>query len=90
MNPERLTRYGSSQVRGADAVIRNNDDRAPERDNCLAKTRADRRWWVEQFLADRFGRGPLAIDRLTPRDMADFLGQYSRNSYASLAIRYSF
>jgi integrase/recombinase XerD len=41
-----------------------------------AKTRADRRWWVEQFLADRFGRGPLAIDRLTPRDMADFLGRH--------------
>ncbi|MGH9257093.1 MAG: tyrosine-type recombinase/integrase [Vicinamibacterales bacterium] len=41
-----------------------------------AKTRAGRRWWVEQFLADRFGRGPLAIDRLTPGDIADFLGRH--------------
>ena len=30
-----------------------------------AKTRAGRRWWVEQFLADRFGGGPLAVDRLS-------------------------
>ena len=41
-----------------------------------AKTRAGRRWWVEQFLADRFGRGPLAIDRLTPGDIVDFLGRH--------------
>lgn len=38
-----------------------------------AKTRADRRWWVGQFLADRFSRGPIAVDRLTPRDVVDFL-----------------
>jgi site-specific recombinase XerD len=41
-----------------------------------ATTRAGRRRWVEQFLADRFGRGPLAIDRLTPRDIVDFLGRH--------------
>lgn len=41
-----------------------------------AKTRAGRRWWVEQFLTDRFGRGPLAIDRLTPRDILDFLERH--------------
>ena len=40
------------------------------------KTRAGRRWWVEQFLADRFGRGSLVIDRLTPRDIVDFLGRH--------------
>lgn len=38
-----------------------------------ARTRASHRWWVGQFLADRFGRGPIAVGRLTPRDMADFL-----------------
>ena len=38
-----------------------------------AKTRASRRWWVGQFLADRFGRGPIAVDRLTPRGIVDFL-----------------
>jgi integrase len=38
-----------------------------------AKTRADRRWWVGQFLADRFSRGPIAVDRLTTRDVVDFL-----------------
>lgn len=38
-----------------------------------AKTRASRRWWVSQFLADRFGCGPIAVDRLTPRDIVDFL-----------------
>ena len=41
-----------------------------------AKTRAGRRWWVGPFLADRFGRGPIAIDRLTPRDIVEFLGQH--------------
>ena len=39
-----------------------------------AKTRAGRRWWIAQFLADRFGHGPLAMDRLIPRDIVDFLG----------------
>lgn len=38
-----------------------------------AKTRAGHQWWASQFLADRFGRGPIAIDRLTPRDIADYL-----------------
>lgn len=38
-----------------------------------AKTRASRRWWVGQFLAAQFGRAPIAVDRLTPRDIADFL-----------------
>jgi hypothetical protein len=41
------------------------------------KTRASRRWWVARFLADRFGRGPIAVvtlagpaqrrRRITPR-----------------------
>lgn len=38
-----------------------------------AKTRAGRRWWVQRFLADRFGRGPITIDRLTPRDLTTYL-----------------
>ena len=38
-----------------------------------AKTRASRRWWVAQFLADQFGRAPIAVDRLTPRDIVNFL-----------------
>ena len=32
-----------------------------------AKTRAGHRWWAGQFLADRFGRGPIAVDRLTSK-----------------------
>ena len=39
-----------------------------------AKTRAGRRWWVAQFLADRFGHGPIAIDRLIPRDIVTSWG----------------
>ena len=39
------------------------------------KTRAGRRWWVAQFLADRFGHGPIAVDRLTRTDIADYLEQ---------------
>ena len=39
----------------------------------VGKTRAGRRWWVAQFLADRFGRGPIAVDRLTRTDIADYL-----------------
>lgn len=38
-----------------------------------ARTRAGRRWWAGRFLADRFGRGPIAVDRLTARDIADYL-----------------
>lgn len=38
-----------------------------------AKTRAGRRWWVGRFLANRFGRGWIAVDRLSPRDIADYL-----------------
>jgi len=41
-----------------------------------ARTRAGRRWWVGQFLTDRFGQGPIAVHRLTPRDMLDFLGRH--------------
>ena len=41
-----------------------------------AKTRTGRRWWVQQFLADRFGRGPIIIDRLTPHDIVDFLERH--------------
>ena len=39
-----------------------------------ATTRRCRRWCVGQFLTDQFGRGPIAVDRLTPRDIVDFLG----------------
>jgi integrase/recombinase XerD len=39
------------------------------------KTRAGRRWWVAQFLADRFGHGPIAVDRLTRTDIADYLAR---------------
>jgi integrase/recombinase XerD len=38
-----------------------------------AKTRASHRWWVGQFLGHQFDRGPIAVDRLTPRDILDFL-----------------
>ncbi len=41
-----------------------------------AKTRAGRRWWVGQFLADRFGQRPIAAHRLTPQDILDFLGRH--------------
>jgi len=41
-----------------------------------AKTRAGRRWWVGQFLADRFGQRPIAVHRLTPQDILDFLGRH--------------
>jgi site-specific recombinase XerD len=37
------------------------------------KTRANRRWWVGQFLTDQFNRRSIAIDRLTPRDVAAYL-----------------
>ena len=36
-------------------------------------TRVDRRWWMAQFLTDQFDRGPIAVSRLTPRDIADYL-----------------
>jgi integrase/recombinase XerD len=41
-----------------------------------ARTRAGRRWWVGQFLAHRFGQGPIAVHRLTAKDMLDFLGRH--------------
>ena len=41
-----------------------------------ARTRAGRRWWVGRFLADRFGQGPIAVHRLSPQDMLDFLGRH--------------
>jgi integrase/recombinase XerD len=44
-----------------------------------SKTRVGRRWWVAQFLADQFGRGPIAVHRLTPRDIADFLQRHGRH-----------
>ncbi len=56
-----------------------------------AKTRAGRRWWAGQFLADRFGRGPIAVDRLTARDIADYLEghgtRYTPGTAASAAAR---
>lgn len=53
-----------------------------------AKTRAGRRWWAGQFLADRFGHGPLAVDRLTARDIADYLeGHGTRYTPGSAGVR---
>ncbi len=50
-----------------------------------ARTRAGRRWWVCQFLADRFGQGLIAVHRLTPKDMLDFLGRHGgRYPYTKL------
>jgi integrase len=36
-------------------------------------TRTSRRMWVRKFLLDRFGNGPIRIDRLKPGDIAAFL-----------------
>ena len=36
-------------------------------------TRAHRRWWMAQFLTDQFDQGPIAVSRLTPRDIAVYL-----------------
>ena len=53
-----------------------------------AKTRAGRRWWAGQFLADRFGRGPIAVDRLTARDIADYLeGHGTRYTPGTVGVR---
>ena len=53
-----------------------------------AKTCAARRWWVGQFLADRFGCGPIAVNRLTPRDIADYLeGHGTRYTPGTLGVR---
>jgi site-specific recombinase XerD len=49
------------------------------------KTRAGRRWWVGQFLADRFGQEPIAIHRLTSQDMVDFLGRHGGRYTAGTA-----
>jgi integrase len=38
-------------------------------------TRVSRRMWVGQFLADRFGGAPIAVDRLTPHEIVDFMVQ---------------
>jgi integrase len=52
------------------------------------RTRAARRWWVGQFLADRFGRGPIAVTRLTPRDIADYLQRHgTRYTPGSVGVR---
>jgi site-specific recombinase XerD len=50
-----------------------------------ASTCAGRRWWVRQFLADRFGRRPIAVDRLTARDIADYLEQHGMHYTPSTA-----
>jgi integrase/recombinase XerD len=53
-----------------------------------AKTRAGHEWWAGQFLADRFGRGPIAVDRLTVRDIADYLeGHGTRYTPGSAGVR---
>jgi integrase len=53
-----------------------------------AKTCAGRRWWVGQFLADRFGRRPIAVDRLTARDIAEYLeGHGTRYSPGTAGVR---
>src|ERR1700739_2228819 len=41
LNPQRFAHYEPVQIRVADNVGRNNDDRTPERDYCLAKTGTD-------------------------------------------------
>jgi integrase/recombinase XerD len=53
-----------------------------------AKTRTSRRQWVGQFLADRFGRGPIAVNRLTPRDIVDYLERHgTRYTPGTLGVR---
>lgn len=53
-----------------------------------AKTRAARRWWVGRFLADRFGDRPIAVDRLTARDIADYLEEHgTRYTPGTLGVR---
>src|SRR5207244_2700429 len=53
-----------------------------------AKTRAGRRWWAGQFLADRFGHGPIAVDGLTARDIADYLeGHGTRYTPGTAGVR---
>jgi integrase len=53
-----------------------------------AKTRAGRRWWAGQFLADRFGHGPITVDRLTARDIADYLeGHGTRYTPGTAGVR---
>jgi integrase/recombinase XerD len=38
-----------------------------------AATRTSRRMWVGKFLTDRFGRAPIRVDRITARDIGDFM-----------------
>jgi site-specific recombinase XerD len=63
--------------RGQSPALHHELDRFTEYLACVcglaAKTRTGRRWWVGQFLADHFARGPIAIDRLTPRDVTAYL-----------------
>lgn len=40
-----------------------------------AKTCADRRWWVGQFLVDQFACGSIAVGRVTARDVAAYLAR---------------
>ncbi len=51
-----------------------------------ARTCAHRRWWVAQFLADRFGREPLVISRLTPSGIAAYLERHGTH-YAPSSAR---
>jgi len=53
-----------------------------------AKTCTGRQWWVGQFLADRFGRRPIAVDPLTARDIAEYLeGHGTRYSPGTAGVR---
>ena len=54
------------------------------------KTRVGRRWWVAHFLADQFESGPIAVHRLTPRDVVAYLRQHGRGyTPASAGVRAS-
>jgi integrase/recombinase XerD len=65
--------------RGQSPALHHELDRFTEYLACVcglaAKTRTGRRWWVGQFLADHFARGPIALDRLTARDVAAYLAR---------------
>jgi integrase/recombinase XerD len=50
-----------------------------------AKTRADRRWWMAQFLTDQFNQGPIAVSRLNPRDIAEHLKAHGADYTPSTA-----
>ena len=52
-------------------------------------TRVSRRMWVGKFLRERFGAGPIQVERLKPRDIADFIirsgNHYKPGTYRAIA-----